>query len=66
MSPSGKRHIMHFTLSPEAYLALKALCDRPIARIPMSTMIEHLIREAAGDHPGSMPPSRPRVEPGRG
>jgi hypothetical protein len=46
-SAEGKRVVVHLSLSPEAHRALRALCQREIAPIPDSSMVEHLVLEAA-------------------
>lgn len=48
-SPEGPRVVLHLTLSPEAHKLLGILCDRPVAPIPMSAMIEYLITAAMTD-----------------
>lgn len=45
-SPSGKKQLVHIALSPDAREALRFLCDRDVAPIPASAMIEHLILHA--------------------
>jgi hypothetical protein len=39
----GRRTLIHISLSPEAITALKELCERDIAPIPQSALIEHLL-----------------------
>jgi hypothetical protein len=48
-SASGKRIVISVSLSPEGYGALKQLCERPIAPLPHSSVIEHLIMMHHGE-----------------
>jgi hypothetical protein len=46
-SASGLREIVTISLSPEARALLNSWCERPVAPIPASRMIEDLIWERA-------------------
>jgi len=56
LSPEGRRIVVNLTLSPEAIRAAKRLCERPIAAVPLSTMVEHLIMQAWGVQNGDILP----------